>query len=87
MAVQFIKIPTSSKKLGDEAIRLIDWFQTSQLSEDDLVDAVATWKENVPQLLLADDSSDGSLVSPTLIKYIGKRRALVLATLLTNKVR
>jgi len=82
VAVQFIRIPTSAKKLGDELTRLVDWYQTSMIPEDDLVEAVQTWKENVPQLLL----DDGGLVNPTLVKYIGKRRALVLATLLANRV-
>lgn len=81
MAVSFVRMPPSAKKLGDEATRLVDLYLVAQLPEEDLIEALSAWKENVPSLLLKD-SDKGPTISPTLAKYIGKKRSNVLATLL-----
>ena len=81
MAVAFVRMPPSAKKLGDEATRLVDLYQVAQLPEEDLVNALNTWRENVPSLLLKE-SDKGTTISPTLTRYIGKKRSNVLATLL-----
>jgi hypothetical protein len=81
MAVTFVRMPPSTKKLGDEVTRLVDLYQVAQLPEEDLVEALNAWRENVPALLLKD-SEKGPTISPTLTRYIGKKRSNVLATLL-----
>lgn len=81
MAVSFVRMPPSAKKLGDEVTRLVDLYQVAQLPEEDLIEALNAWRENVPQLLLRE-SDKGPTISPTLAKYIGKKRSNVLATLL-----
>lgn len=81
MAVAFVRMPPSAKKLGDEATRLVDLYQVAQLPEEELVNALNTWRENVPSLLL-NESDKGTTISPTLTRYIGKKRSNVLATLL-----
>lgn len=81
MAVSFVRMPPSTKKLGDEATRLVDLYLVAQLPEEDLIEAINAWKENVPTLLLTN-SEKGPTISPTLTKYIGKKRSNVLATLL-----
>ncbi|MBO4330678.1 MAG: hypothetical protein J5827_01235 [Oscillospiraceae bacterium] len=74
-------MPPSTKKLGDEATRLVDLYLVAQLPEEDLIEAINAWKENVPTLLIKD-SGKGPTISPTLVRYIGKKRSNVLATLL-----
>ena len=83
MAVQILKIPASAKKLSDELIRLVDLFNSNQVSEEEFTEAVQTWKSNVPQFLLADNGS-GAFLNDKLIKYIGKRRAIVVSTVLAK---
>ena len=83
MAVEFIRVPTSTKKLSDELIRFVDDFQQSRISQEDFVEVLQTWMNNAPKLLLADDGSSNAL-SPSVIKYIGKKRAIVIATVLAN---
>lgn len=82
MAVQYMKIPTSSKKLADEATRLIDLYQTSAISEEDMQEVLATWSRAVPKLLFEDAAA--KKVSPSLVRYIGKRRTMVLDAFLTS---
>lgn len=80
MAVPYISIPTSAKSLSDEVVRLVDLYKMQQLSEEELATVVKTWEKNVPKLLLS--KGDSQLLSPSLVRYIGKRRAGVITTLL-----
>ena len=82
MASVYLKIPTSVTKLGGEVSRLIDMYQIAQLPEADILEALNTWKTNVPKLLLAD--GEEILPNPALVRNIGKRRAMVLTTLLAK---
>ena len=82
MAVQYMKIPTSSKKLSDDVIRIVDMYQSSQVSEDDMIEVITTWKENVPELLFAPDGE--GKINRTLLKVIGKKREKVILTFLAN---
>lgn len=79
MALSYMSIPTSAKKLGQEVTRIVDGYTSGQLTEDELTEAIETWKMNVPQLLVDDDSM---LVSQKLTNIIGKRRAMVVTTIL-----
>lgn len=81
MALSYMSIPTSTKKLGQEATRIIDGYTSGQLTETELTEAIETWKTNVPQLLLEDD---GVRVAQKLTNIIGKRRAMVVTTILNK---
>ena len=81
MALTYMSIPTSTKKLGQEVTRIIDGYTSGQLTEEELTEAIETWKTNVPQLLVEDDSVR---VAQKLTNIIGKRRAMVVTTILNK---
>lgn len=81
MALQFKTIFTSYKDLANEVTRVIDLYQVSMATEKDLQDAIGAWRESAADYLLAQD---GRTLAPTLARYIGKRRAAVITTLLNR---
>ena len=82
MAVQYTRIPTSINKLSFDAMRLIDMYQNSQLPEEDMIDVLKTWKENVPELIF--EQGDTTKIRRSLSRLIGKKREKVLSTLMLN---
>ena len=80
MAAEITKtIFTSYKALSAEIIRVVDLYLLDMVSEADVKSAVNIWKNNASQYLL---SPDGKTLAPTLVRYIGKRRAAVVTTVL-----
>ena len=86
MSIQYNRIPTSAKKLCDEMGRLVDLYSNTSITEDELQDALKTWASNVPHLLFGQSSGtpegDQKKVCPRVEKYVGKRRAMIVNTLL-----
>lgn len=81
MAMQFKTIFTSYKDLANEVTRVIDLYQVNMATEVDLQECIAAWKESSSDFLL---NADGKTLAPTLARYIGKRRAAVITTLLNR---
>ena len=63
-------------------MRLIDMYQNSQLPEEDMIDVLKTWKENVPELIF--EQGDTTKIRRSLSRLIGKKREKVLSTLMLN---
>ena len=70
------------EKPADEATRLIALYQTFAVSEEDIQEVLATWSRAVPKLLFEDAAL--KKVTPSLVRYIGKRRTTVLDAFLTS---
>ena len=82
MAIENLKtIFTSYKELANEIIRITDLYSVSMVSEADLEHAVVIWKDAANHFLL---NQDGKTLAPTLVRYIGKRRAAIVTTLLNR---
>jgi uncharacterized protein (TIGR04540 family) len=79
LATSFITVPTSATKLGSEITRLVDLYSVGQLPEEELLNILNTWGENVPDLLYDENKQP---INPKIIRQIGKKRALIITTLL-----
>lgn len=72
--INYIAFPTSYKMLGEELNRMVAAYQSKEITEGALREAVIAWKTNVPNLLL-DEA--GTALAPGLMRHIGKKRGQV----------
>lgn len=80
--INYIAFPTSYKMLGEELTRMVNAYQSKEITESSLREAVLEWKTNVPNLLLDED---GTALAPGLMRHIGKKRGQVAFWALNSK--
>lgn len=82
MAANYLQFHTSYKSLADDAKALVDAYQSKTITEEELMDALKAWDTNCPNLLYEDDSRN--TLSKSVIRYLGKRRAVIVFTALKS---
>lgn len=76
---------TSYKALGQQIIDLTKEYQNKTASEEDVAKALNEWKKNCPNLLFDDETQ--STISAPLLRVIGKRRGMMILTVLRASVQ
>ena len=69
----YILFPVSNKGLATEMRRLVDAYQEKQAHQDVLMQTLEAWKKNCDFML----DEHGSGLSESIVRLIGKRRAMV----------
>jgi len=68
--------------LSRDIVTLVDSYTKKEISEDMLQKYVRSWSENCPNLIFDDGNHDA--ISPKLVRLIGKKRSLIILTVLKN---
>lgn len=69
----YILFPVSNKGLATEMRRLVDDYQEKDATQDDLLQTLAAWRKNCDFML----DKHGAGLSESIVRLIGKRRAMV----------
>ena len=82
MELKYLLVHTTYKSLAEEAKTLVDSYIAKELTEAQLAEALLAWDANCPNLLYADQTH--KTINSSVIRVLGKRRAVMLLTVLTN---
>lgn len=85
MSFSYTTVHTSFKSLADDVKRMVAAYDAKQISDNDIDGILATWDINCRNLLYEDESR--SVVSNSLFRLIGKRRAIILAAAFRRRVK
>ena len=77
MSFSYTTVHTSFKSLADDVKRMVAAYDSKEISDADIDGILATWDINCRNLLYEDDAR--LIVSNSLFRLIGKRRAIILA--------
>lgn len=78
----YLLVHTNYKALAEEAKNLVDEYLAKKITEDKLLEVLRAWDTNCPNLLYEDGHK--SSLSKSVIRYIGKRRAVVILAMLKS---
>lgn len=76
---------TNRTALGRDIVSLVDRYTSKQIPEDELVEWLAAWRNNCPNLMFEEGNQNQ--ISPKLVRHIGKKRALLITTALRDAER
>lgn len=73
---------TNFASLARDISSLVKEYNSSQISEKELQKYVLSWSRNCPNLLF--DTGDPNVLSPSLLRHIGKKRGLLILAALKD---
>lgn len=74
---------SSYKALAQDAKQLVDEYKAKQCTEEELMEVLQAWDNNCPNLLYANGNR--TIISPSILRYLGTRRATVILSALAAK--
>lgn len=78
----YLLIHTNYKSLAEDAKNLVDEYLAKKITEARLLEVLRAWDTNCPNLLYEDNQK--TALSKSVIRYIGKRRSVVIFTMLKS---
>jgi len=84
MATDYLPVYTTVKSLSEDMNSLVDKLGRKEVSVEEVRKWLTTWEKNCPNLIYSDEAHTEFL--KTLSRYCGKRRLLVIKTILTQPV-